>query len=141
MAPLTEHPIKLVSHKTGISQHVLRIWERRYKAVTPSRSSTQRRYYSEEDIQRLKLLKKLTGEGHRIGQVAELPLDELKDLVERLHRSASLAAPSFTTENLLENCLRAISQLDVHGLDVCLAQGSVLMSPLTLIQEVIQPLL
>lgn len=71
--------ISAVSRLTGISPHVLRVWERRYSVVEPKRSETKRRNYSTEDIQRLALLKTLVDNGHAIGSVANLSTSQLED--------------------------------------------------------------
>jgi len=75
------HPIQVVVRRTGLSADVIRAWERRYDAVTPKRSSTSRRLYSDEDVERLLLLRRATQSGRRIGDVARLPLPALKDLL------------------------------------------------------------
>ena len=72
------YPIQVVVRETGLTAHVLRVWERRYRAVVPQRTDTQRRVYSDEDVERLKLLRQLTLMGHPIGSVANLPREELK---------------------------------------------------------------
>jgi len=41
-----QHPIQLVARLTGLSAHVIRIWEQRYRAVEPQRTATKRRLYS-----------------------------------------------------------------------------------------------
>lgn len=46
------HPIQVVAHRTGLSRHVIRMWENRYETVTPKRTATNRRLYSEADIER-----------------------------------------------------------------------------------------
>ena len=75
-------PIQLASKLSGLSQHVIRIWERRYSALSPSRTGTNRRMYCEEAVKRLKLLKILTENGHRIGGVARLSTAELEELAQ-----------------------------------------------------------
>ena len=40
------YPIKVVSHLTGLSIHVIRAWEKRYNVVVPKRTDTNRRLYS-----------------------------------------------------------------------------------------------
>ncbi|MBB5030586.1 MerR family transcriptional regulator [Prosthecobacter vanneervenii] len=77
-------PIQLASKLSGLSQHVIRIWERRYSALSPSRTCTNRRMYCDEAVKRLKLLKTLTENGHRIGGVARLSTAELEALVQDL---------------------------------------------------------
>ena len=76
------HPIKVVARRTGLTPDVLRVWEKRYSAVTPTRVSTGRRLYSDQDVERLLLLRRATLVGRRIGQVAALPTDELETLVD-----------------------------------------------------------
>lgn len=39
------HPIGLVSRRTGLKPDVIRAWERRYGAIEPGRTSSNRRYY------------------------------------------------------------------------------------------------
>jgi DNA-binding transcriptional MerR regulator len=67
-----------VSKLTGISPDTLRIWERRYQAVTPGRTPNGGRIYSTEDIARLTLMKKLVDAGDSIGTVAGLSREELE---------------------------------------------------------------
>ena len=60
------HSIKIVAQRTGLSSHVIRVWERRYDAVSPRRTETNRRLYSDGDIERLKLLGEATEIGHTL---------------------------------------------------------------------------
>ncbi len=84
-------PIQTASQLSGISPHVIRIWERRYNALNPSRTCTNRRMYCEEAIERLRLLRELTEGGHRIGSVARLCTEELRKLAN--HRLAQGGPP------------------------------------------------
>ena len=73
--------ISAVSRLTGISPHVLRIWERRYQVVEPVRSDSRRREYSREDVRRLTLVKTLVDHGHSIRHVAGLATEQLEEQV------------------------------------------------------------
>ena len=75
------HPIQIVVRRTGLTADVLRAWERRYTAVEPARSSSGRRLYTDDDIERLRLLKRATDAGRSIGQVATLATDALTAMV------------------------------------------------------------
>src|SRR5678810_782943 len=75
------HPIQIVTRRTGLSADVLRVWEKRYAVVTPVRSSSGRRLYSDADIERLRLLVQATRTGRTIGQVAALPTEALVELL------------------------------------------------------------
>ena len=72
-----EHGIAVVERRTGISQHLLRAWERRYGVVEPERAAGGERLYSDADIERLRLVRLVSEAGRRVGQVAALSLDEL----------------------------------------------------------------
>jgi len=74
-----------VSKLTGITPDTLRIWERRYAAVTPLRSDTGGRLYGTDEITRLKLIKTLVDSGDSIGNVASLSRDELQHRIDETH--------------------------------------------------------
>jgi MerR family transcriptional regulator, light-induced transcriptional regulator len=76
------YPIQTVALRTGLSSHVIRAWERRYSIVSPERVGG-RRLYTEADVSRLSLLKSAVDRGHRIGTVAGLSTDELREIVSR----------------------------------------------------------
>jgi MerR family transcriptional regulator, light-induced transcriptional regulator len=75
----------VASRLTNIHPETLRIWERRYRMIEPVRGSRGRRFYSEDDIRRLSLVKTLVDEGNPISAVAQLSIEELG---ERLKVSA-----------------------------------------------------
>lgn len=64
----------------GLSPSTLRIWEHRYGVVAPPKSASGQRTYSMKDIERLRLIKRLTLEGHAIGTVAHLDIEALAAL-------------------------------------------------------------
>lgn len=78
------YTIKNVSMITGIGVHTLRAWEKRYGVVIHERSTSGRRYYSENDIEKLKLIATLNKTGEQISQIAKLSFDELKNKVGSL---------------------------------------------------------
>lgn len=56
----------------------LRVWERRYGLTQPKLTPGGQRLYSEEEVQRLALIKNLTDQGHAIGSVATLDVAHLR---------------------------------------------------------------
>ena len=75
------HPIAVVAERTGLSVDVLRVWERRYGAVVPTRGPGGQRLYSDADVERLRLLEAAVQGGRRVGAVARLTTPELAVLV------------------------------------------------------------
>src|SRR6476659_1932008 len=61
----------------GLPVETLRVWERRYGISDTQRSAHGQRLYSDAQVRRLKLMKQLVDQGHPIGALAQLPLEEL----------------------------------------------------------------
>jgi DNA-binding transcriptional MerR regulator/methylmalonyl-CoA mutase cobalamin-binding subunit len=70
-----------VARIVGISEHVLRAWERRHRAVVPLRTAGGTRRYRASDVARLRKLHAATRAGHAIGQIARCSDVELDALV------------------------------------------------------------
>lgn len=140
----SQYPIQLVARLTDLSAHVIRIWEQRYRAVEPQRTATNRRLYSQRDIERLNLLRDLTQAGHSIGQVAQLSTDKLGKLVAATPnlqaRAPRAAAEAPKSVSFLEECLAAVKSLDAHVLDDALKRGATTLGCLGLLQRVVAPL-
>ena len=113
------HPIAVVAARTGLSQDVLRVWERRYGAVAPTRSAGNQRLYSDEDITRFRLLASATSKGRSIRNVATLSTAALERLVAddeaEAARGDSVERPADTS--LLQASLAFTLSLDAVGLD------------------------
>jgi DNA-binding transcriptional MerR regulator/methylmalonyl-CoA mutase cobalamin-binding subunit len=136
--------IKVVARRTGLSAHVIRIWEKRYGAVQPERTGTNRRLYSDEQIERLSLLREVTQSGHSIGHVAKLPTEKLRELSKESHgadgrasrgQTASPAAPTF-----LDECVAAVKSLDARALEETLKRAATELGAHGLLQRVVAPL-
>lgn len=146
------HPIRVVCARTGLSAHAIRAWERRYQALTPERSGTNRRLYSDAEIEKLKLLRQLIGEGYSIGEIARIDVEGLRRLAEKGTEAADAgqalppdedrweAAPLPEAEGTLRQCLETMTNLDPAGLEQSLLRGQAQMSRRMLIEQVVAPL-
>ncbi len=65
----TGYSIAYIERSTGISRETLRIWERRYGFPRPERDANGDRRYSDADLDRLRIIKRLLDSGHRPGRV------------------------------------------------------------------------
>lgn len=64
----------------GLPVETLRVWERRYAVSDAQRSPQGQRLYSAQQVHRLGLLKRVVDQGHAIGTVAQLDLEQLAAL-------------------------------------------------------------
>lgn len=139
------HPINFVSRLTGLSQHVIRVWERRYGAVNPARTSGNRRLYSDADIDRLQALHSATEAGHTIGRIAHLPTEAVKDLLEKARSSSefrpSATLPAESQRDHLSACRQAIKELDSDALAAALFNASVHLSLPILLEDIVAQLI
>jgi methanogenic corrinoid protein MtbC1 len=72
--------IAAVEQDTGIAKDTLRVWERRYNFPKPLRDVNDDRAYPIDQVEKLRLLKRLLDQGHRPGGVVQLPIEELRQL-------------------------------------------------------------
>ncbi len=80
--------IASVERDTGLSKDTLRVWERRYGFPAPARDALGERLYPLEQVDKLRLLKRLLDLGHRPGKVVGLSLDDLKCLAQSSSNAA-----------------------------------------------------
>ena len=137
--------IKLVARQTGLSVHTIRVWEKRYGAVRPVRAANNRRLYSDEDIERLRLLRQATMAGHSIGQIAQSSAAELKRLL-RDDLTTRNSEPGATTrkehsiaEDLIAAALRATERLDLTDLRDLLDRGAVELGQPAMLHKFVAP--
>ena len=143
---LPKHPIGVAAERTGLTPDVLRVWERRYRAVSPNRSEGRQRLYSDDDIERLRLLRLATIPGRGISQVVGLPTGELARMVEEdvSARARVDAAASADAESGSESVARALALVrafDTAGLEWLLGRVLAEMGVVNFIAAVGAPLL
>lgn len=141
------HTIQSVARQTGLTPDVIRVWEKRYSAVSPERTPSNQRLYSETDITRLKLLKMAISTGRRISAVAQLSDEELATI------TATQAVPTGPTtvptgtkdtgEELTfqQQAMDAVMTLDSNALETALLGALQKLGSIGFLAEAIFPLM
>ncbi len=106
-------PMRIVTRLTGLNPDTIRAWERRYGAIAPPRTEGNTRLFTNEDIERLILLKDVVDLGHPIGQVGALPTPALEQL-RALERTRGANHPADSLEPLRSDYLDAVSRFDAR---------------------------
>jgi len=75
--------IAAVERDTGIGKDALRVWERRYGFPRPLRDAHGERVYPSDQVETLRLVKRLLDAGHRPGRIVPLGRDQLQALSDR----------------------------------------------------------
>jgi len=78
-----------LSRRLGVSEHVLRAWERRYGLLRPVRSAGGFRLYSEADLQRIRRMQAFLCDGLSAAEAARAALNEERSQPAALLEPAS----------------------------------------------------
>lgn len=136
--------IAAVERDTGLSKDTLRVWERRYGFPLPLRDSYGERAYGLDQVEKLRVIKRLldSGHGHRPGRIVALSVQELQSIGESL-----AAAPQpFVGNNAgndkpdLREYIALIKSHDADGLRGQLGLALMRMGLSRFICQVIAPL-
>lgn len=144
----SKNTLKSVSLKTGLSAHVIRAWEKRYGVVNPNRTETNRRFYTDEEIEKLKLLKKASDAGHSIGNISNLPVEKLHELVlgeekESIFQHKKLLPEKFELKikNLIDEFFKTAESYNSKKLQFLIYEIEDEFSQSIIIEEIIIPIL
>ncbi|MBK6282921.1 MAG: MerR family transcriptional regulator [Draconibacterium sp.] len=75
------YSIKDLEVLSGVKAHTIRIWEKRYNLLSPGRTDTNIRYYSDGDLRRILNVSLLVNSGFKISKVAKLDEQKIKNSV------------------------------------------------------------
>ena len=139
------YPVQVVARQTGLTPHLLRAWEKRYAAVHPTRSESGRRVYSDLDIRRLKLLSRITKQGHPIGSVATLPDEVLENLakqstISQAERPRGKGGSHRERSAIVRDCIAVIQRFDTDGLNKILKRTVLETGYTAVVRQVVAPL-
>jgi len=109
--------ISAVERDTGLAKDTLRVWERRYGFPTPARDANGERVYPGDQVERLRLIKRLMDQGFRPGRLVAADPAELAGLATPL---ADAVAPA--ADAPLQGLLALVKAHDVPALRSALNQ-------------------
>lgn len=112
--------ISATERETGLGKDTLRVWERRYGFPQPGRDANGERLYPAEQVDRLKLIKRLMDQGHRPGRLMAASEEDLQALY------APAAAPArheSADDAMLRQLLALVKSHDVPQLRSALHQA------------------
>ena len=142
------HPMAVVTQRTGLTSHAIRAWERRYGVVEPGRSAGGHRLYSDREVERLRLLHKLTLGGRQIGQLASMSDEDLAELLREdetagatAPRSDAAGAEDNGSARFLEEAVAAVHSLDAETLDAVLRRAAIGLETMVYLERLMTPLL
>jgi DNA-binding transcriptional MerR regulator/methylmalonyl-CoA mutase cobalamin-binding subunit len=138
-APITVS-IAAVERDTGLSKDTLRVWERRYGFPQPGRDAFGERTYPLDQVDMLRVIRRLMDQGHRPGKIIGFPVEHLQQLAE-----STTAAPARASENSeqfddLQAFIELVKQHRVEELRRQLSQSVLRIGLSRFVIEVVAPL-
>jgi DNA-binding transcriptional MerR regulator len=107
MFNMNTHRIHRVAKLTGLSRDVIRVWERRFEILKPTRGANRYRNYSDEDVALLRFLKEQLDSGGSIGELSKLGREELLNRARASVPQVSFIDNAFS--KLLQELLSSLS--------------------------------
>ncbi len=107
---MNTHRIHRVAKLTGLSKDVIRVWERRYSIVKPTRGSNRYRLYTDEDVALLRYLKVEIEKGQSIGDLVAAGHDELLSRAKKIDMTMVVSSTPYVS--LIEELTTALNPLD-----------------------------
>jgi methanogenic corrinoid protein MtbC1 len=133
--------IAAVERDTGIGKDTLRVWERRYGFPQPARDEFDERSYPLDQVEKLRIIKRLLDQGQRPGRIVALPIEALQKLsFSEVYSPQGLAGISEAQGTDLRNYMEALLRHDLDGLRRSLHQALASMGINQFVTELVAPL-
>jgi DNA-binding transcriptional MerR regulator/methylmalonyl-CoA mutase cobalamin-binding subunit len=129
-----------VERDTGLSKDTLRVWERRYGFPQPQRDANGERVYPHDQVERLRLIKRLMAQGHRPGKIAECSVEQLLALAEVGGGSDRATAAGEPVDDVLRDLMGLVTAHRVDELRRDLARLTVKVGLARFVTDVVAPL-
>ncbi|MCA1734084.1 MAG: MerR family transcriptional regulator, partial [Acidobacteria bacterium] len=128
--------IRAVTLHTGVGEHTLRAWERRFGFPVPVRLPSGHRRYTAEQVRKIVRIRRALELGHRAGEVLLLDDAALDALLDE-SSTGSRPAEKVASETTVEQILSTVRRFDAATLRNMLERGAARSSTRTWINETI----
>lgn len=108
--------IKDLENLSGIKAHTIRIWEQRYTFLKPSRTDTNIRYYSNDELKKVLNIALLNKYGFKISHIDKMNAQEMRDKIITLNQAEA------QQERLINEMLQCMIDLDMDRFESVLDQ-------------------
>jgi len=100
--------IRDLENLSGIKAHTIRIWEQRYSFLTPQRTDTNIRYYSNDELKTILNIALLNKFGYKISRIDKMSGDEIRDKI------LSLSHILAQQERIVNELIQCMVDLDLE---------------------------
>jgi len=130
-----KYSIKELEQLSGIKAHTIRIWEKRHQLIDPKRTTTNIRYYSDEDLKKIINVSLLNNHGVKISKIVDLSEAEISQKV------AELSEAKNSIEIFIDQLVLAMIDMDEEQFEKTLANLILKFGFERVIIEIVYPFL
>lgn len=103
--------IKDLENLSGIKAHTIRIWEQRYSFLKPSRTGTNIRYYSSEELKKILNVALLNKYGFKISHIDKMADGEMREKILSLSQAEAMQ------ERVINDLIHFMVDIDTDKLE------------------------
>jgi len=103
--------IKDLENLSGIKAHTLRIWEQRYNFLKPSRTFTNIRYYSNDELKKVLNIALLNKYGYKISHIDKMDEGQINEKI------LSLSQMEAQQERIVNDLIKNMIDLDMNSFE------------------------
>ncbi len=103
--------IKDLENLSGIKAHTIRIWEQRYSFIKPSRTDTNIRYYSSEELKKILNVALLNKFGYKISHIDKMADGEIREKILSLNQAEAMQ------ERIINDLIQCMVDIDTERLE------------------------
>ncbi|MCX6257496.1 MAG: MerR family transcriptional regulator [Bacteroidia bacterium] len=110
------YSIRDLEKLSGVKAHTIRIWEKRYGIINPKRTTTNIRYYSDDDLKKILNISILNRNGYKISKIAALNEEFIVDQVVNITKDVG------NSNSQIESLMMTMFELDENKFERILAR-------------------
>ena len=108
--------IKDLENLSGIKAHTLRIWEQRYSFLKPSRTFTNIRYYSNDELKKILNISLLNKYGYKVSHIDKMSETEIREKI------VTLSQQEAQQERIVNELVQCMVDVDSDGFEKLLTE-------------------
>jgi MerR family transcriptional regulator, light-induced transcriptional regulator len=132
--------ISSVERDVGLSKDTLRVWERRYGFPRPDRDAFGERVYPMEQVDKLRIVRRLMDAGYRPGKIINLPVEQLQKISAELSIAPRSLAEANHEQEDLQKYIELTKEHKIEELRSALSQAALRTGMDQFVMKVVAPL-
>jgi DNA-binding transcriptional MerR regulator len=108
--------IKDLENLTGIKAHTIRIWEQRYSFLKPKRTTTNIRYYSNEELKKILNISLLNKYGYKISHIDRMSEPEINEKIIGLNNTLA------QQERVINDLIQRMVDMDTERFEASITE-------------------